>query len=293
MGVFGDALEKMLQITVGEIQQQLADAQSTLERNPEWGILEAVGRCLHWLRDPTAPTYFRQAALAYPAEKLPTITGALTVGNLYRLAGDQMQAQTHFTQGYQQGLFPNVQENPYTLQPVLKCCYFLGDDAEVERLAQRIRAINPTLWTPAFYVEQLAQARQTRDATEVQMVAEALSDDIYQQCEWLAANAGPTLWDWYEVAHDLFQELTNGTAPFDLVLPSTNIVRVTWQAGQWVLIEQKDTHRVYQAETAGEMANDLFHKVFVFDTREQVDAFSIKLVNDQKLREWGEEEWED
>ncbi|NOK60473.1 MAG: hypothetical protein GFH27_549297n72 [Chloroflexi bacterium AL-W] len=139
----------------------------------------------------------------------------------------------------------------------------------------------------------MAQARQTRDATEVQLVAKALSDDIYQQCEWLAANAGPTLWDWYEVAHNLFQELTNGTAPFDLVLPSTDIVRVTWQAGQWVLIEQQDTHRVYQTETAGEMANDLFHKVFVFDTREQVDAFSIKLVNDQKLRECGEEEWED
>ncbi|NOK60475.1 MAG: hypothetical protein GFH27_549297n74 [Chloroflexi bacterium AL-W] len=281
----------MLQIAEWEIKAQLAKAQLWLAEGTDWGRLQAVGRCLHWLQDETAPQYFYRAVQAYPTPLRWTIRDYLTVGNLYRLAGAHNQAHTHFTHAYHQ--IPPILESEdlYDMQFAIMCYYFLGYDLEASTLTQRMQIINSQFETLALHVGRLAHARQTHDVTEAQSVAKAIATDIRTTRAWLASNGGPDLWDWYELAYQLVEELTEGNGNGDITSPLTAMSPVTWQAEQWVVIEENGGYQLFQADTAGDMVEGVFRRVHVFDTEARANAHITLLQVNYHMAHELDDEW--
>jgi len=93
----------LLEITEKKLRKELAEAWNRLESRPgrtSWLELEPVARILHWLGDPGAATYFRQAAEDRTV-RADDAGWYLAIGNYYRLAGDHEQAGEWLRRAYE------------------------------------------------------------------------------------------------------------------------------------------------------------------------------------------------
>ena len=152
----------LLTINEKKVRAALARARQELERNPTfWPTLEEVGRCLHWLKDPAAADYFRQAAAVYPIDSQPDL-GYLTVGNYHRLSGDPEQSREAYARA-DAILATRMQESEPVINERLICAFMLGDDDAVEVLARRLqgRRKQPDPGLIVFPLARVARAAET------------------------------------------------------------------------------------------------------------------------------------
>ena len=92
----------MLEVNEKKLRRELAEASRRLDAGPQYLLYtEPVGRCLRWLDDPESQELFARAAARLSegigqsgvlARKRDT-SPLLTLGNYYRLAGDQARAR--------------------------------------------------------------------------------------------------------------------------------------------------------------------------------------------------------
>ncbi|MBA3534242.1 MAG: hypothetical protein H0T73_20165 [Ardenticatenales bacterium] len=187
-----------------EIHRELSLAQQLLAAAPKpgWTALEEVARYLHWLRDATAPDYFRQAAACYPFRDRGQ--DRLRLGNLYRLAGDGAKASEYFAQATHLLQPAIAKQDPITLQFLVESLFLQDRYEEGEQAAQVLRALRAKGGdrTPSrsLTVTQLARARRLKDSGLAKEAAEQFAAIIREENIPVGYVGGPTPWDWYELA---------------------------------------------------------------------------------------------
>jgi len=196
------------------IEARLAEARKRLERFPDgWLWLEQVGRCLRWLGDPEAEAHFRRAAANYPLREQDP--GAhVQLGNLYRLAGDEDAAQHHFEKARTLYAERVDREDPYSLDVahMIPASFLTGRDDEVVELIALLRAIEPDQDLVVYPIAKLAEARRIRD---VDLAAEAVAEVarmVRRSRSEVWNIGGVTLWDWYEIATGIWQDIESETS---------------------------------------------------------------------------------
>jgi uncharacterized protein YjbI with pentapeptide repeats len=195
----------MLEVNEKKLRKELAEAWNRLERpgRTSWLELEPVARILHWLGDPRAATYFRQAAEDRTV-RADEAGWYLAIGNYYRLAGDPEKAGEWLRRAYEA-----FREEPsdYSV-PYVDCAYLLGEYEEAVALGER--------WNyehlPAVV---LSRARLEGDASLARNLVGDLADHIRRHLTSLKEK-GYVLhsWDRYELAMQAMEDL-GGTVKED------------------------------------------------------------------------------
>jgi hypothetical protein len=196
------------------VEAELAKARKRLERFPgAWGWLEQVGRCLRWLGDPQAQTYFRQGAANYKVKE-GHAGDHMRRGNLHRLAGDIAAAQQDFEQAH--ALYAprayREKPNPLDVEHMIPASFLVNRDDEVAELIAHLRAIDPDTDLIVYPIARLAEARRRQDPDlAVEVVAELAA--MIRRARAKIWNTGGVLqWDWHEIALDTWQSLSKGDA---------------------------------------------------------------------------------
>ena len=183
------------------IEAELAKAMQPSERSPDGSLwLERVGRCLRWLGDPEAEAHLRRAAANYKVRQ-GDAGSQMSLGNLYRLAGDIEEAQRLFEKAHTLYAERVHEENPYSLDVMhmIPTSFLTGRDDEVAELIALLRAIEPDRDLIAYPVAKLAEARRTLDADlDAEAVAE-VARMIRRSRSDVWNIGGVTLWDWYGI----------------------------------------------------------------------------------------------
>jgi tetratricopeptide (TPR) repeat protein len=194
------------------VQAELSTLRKRLERRPHsWVRLEGIGRCLRWLGDPEAETYFRQAAANYEKRELDA-GGHMHLGSMYRLAGDAETAQHHFAQARALHASRVCRENPNPLdvEQMIPASFLVGRDEEVAELIARLRAIDRDTNLVAYPIAKLAEARHTQKADLAAEAVAELAAMIRRARAKIWHTGGVLQWDWYEIAVETWRSLSEG-----------------------------------------------------------------------------------
>jgi tetratricopeptide (TPR) repeat protein len=197
----------MIKLNPPKLRKDLAECQKLLERRPDsWFRREAVGRCLYWLRDPAAATYFQGALEVYPLSCDADAFEWKRIGGLWRLAGDAERAQDAFTHAYTLLQAGDHAEATLSLPDRIECSFFLNKDAEIQRMATALpEPPDPDL--RVYVVVQLAHARAQMDVAQAEHAGEELAAMIKRSRARVYDTGAPTTWDWYEIAWRLARGL--------------------------------------------------------------------------------------
>lgn len=205
-------------ITISKVKlrQELTTWQAKLEQKPNWSAHEAVGRLLYWLGDPAASAHFQQAARIY-LQYNTDADAFFTAGNWVRLAGDLPQAHSLLDQSYALLEHKIAQPNDQDLQIIIECCFLLERYTEIPAFAQQLATHRIQLDLRAFPIARLAQAVQDQDQSKALATAEHFSRSIRSGRSRIASTGRMSLWDWYEIAlrlaQDLGADIPEGTLP--------------------------------------------------------------------------------
>ena len=194
------------------VEAELAKARKRLERFPgAWIWLEQVGRCLRWLGDPEAQTYFRQGAANYKVKE-GHAGDHMRRGNLHRLAGNIEAAQQDFEQAH--ALYAprayREKPNPLDVEHMIPASFLLSRDDEVAELIARLRAIDRYTDLICYPIAKLAEARRTQNAGLAAEAVAELAAMIRRDRAKIWNTGGVLQWDWYEIALDIWQSLSQG-----------------------------------------------------------------------------------
>lgn len=198
------------------LEAALVEARKRLAHRPDsWFRLESVGRILCYLGDPQATDYFRKAIANYKfnpklGENDPG--DHLRIGNLHRLSGDDEMARRHFQ--HARGIYAEYLQKysdpalvSMYLVHLIMASFLLGQDEEVVDIIERLRAIEPDIDLIAYPIAKLASARHNRDSR----LAEEAVDEVVKKIRRDGAKVwdcgGVSLWDWYEIALAIWQEI--------------------------------------------------------------------------------------
>lgn len=199
------------------LEAGLAEARKNLERYPNaWTYLETAGRILRYLNDPEAAEYFRKAIAHYHfhpklGERDPDSN--IQIGNLYWLSGDEEEALRYF-QRARELYANNIQEysDPAIVSMyiahMIEACFLVKRDEEVADWIERLRVLNPSITLRAYPIAKLSAARRTQD---VKLAAEAVDEfarRIRRERVLVWDTGGVSLWDWYEIAMKVLQDLS-------------------------------------------------------------------------------------
>ena len=193
------------------VESALTKVFQHLERKPDsWHHLEVAGRCLRWLKNPSADEYFAKAIEHYPLRK-GNPASYKPLGNLYRLSGAHDEARQVFLKArdlYASRVFKGNPDDTFVEHMAL-VSFLAGRDQEVQDLVIKLKTLTSDRDLIVYSVGKLAHARQTEDS---KIAGEAVREII----SWIKrerANVwdgyGVMLWDWYEIALDLFRTLNN------------------------------------------------------------------------------------
>ncbi|MEM8530202.1 MAG: hypothetical protein AAGF95_05120 [Chloroflexota bacterium] len=206
----------MIRISKTKLRQEVTTWQTELEYKPNWSAHEAVGRLLYWLGDPAASAHFQQAARIY-LQYNTNASAFLKAGNWVRLAGNLPQACALLEQSYALFAPKLVQPNDQDLQMIIECCFLLERYAEIPAFAQQLATRRIHFKLRAFPIARLAQAVQDQDQSEALAIAEHFSRSIRSGRSRIASTGLMSLWDWYEIAlrlaQDLGADIPEGTLP--------------------------------------------------------------------------------
>lgn len=167
-------------ITDAYLQKELASTQETFKRYSDvWLGHEAMGRILHWMKDPTAPEFLKHAAkLRIKTLKAERIQGweLLTIGNYFRLAGESEIAENYCIRAYellknQVGNINNLDEISFEpLQFLIMACFLLERYQETIMYGNIYRFNNPSPDAKllAHRFTELAEAKMTNDLFKAQ-----------------------------------------------------------------------------------------------------------------------------
>jgi tetratricopeptide (TPR) repeat protein len=194
------------------VEAELAKARQRLERFPgAWVWLEQVGRCLRWLGDPEAQTYFRQGAANYKVKE-GHAGDHMRRGNLHRLAGDIEAAQQDFGQAH--ALYAprayREKPNPLDVEHMIPASFLVNRDDEDAELIARLRAIDRDTDLICYPIAKLAEARRTQNAGLAAEAVAELAAMIRRDRAKIWNTGGVLQWDWYEIALDIWQSLSQG-----------------------------------------------------------------------------------
>ena len=194
------------------IKAELSTLRKRLERRPHsWVRLEGIGRCLRWLGDPEAETYFRQATANYETRELDA-GDHMRRGNLHRLAGDTEAAQCDFEQA--RALYASrayrEDPNPLDVERMIPASFLVGRDVEVTELIARLRAIDRDTNLVAYPIAKLAEARRTQNADLAAEAVAELATMIRRARAKIWHTGGVLQWDWYEIAVETWRSLSEG-----------------------------------------------------------------------------------
>jgi tetratricopeptide (TPR) repeat protein len=189
----------LLEVNEKKLRKDLAEAWNRLESRPgrtSWLEFEPVARILHWLGDPGAATYFRQAAEDRTV-RADDAGWYLAIGNYYRLAGDHEQAGEWLRRAYD----AFREESSDNSVPYVDCAYLLGEYEEAVALGERWNAEH----LPAVV---LSRARLEGDASLARNLVGDLADHIRRHRISLREK-GSVLhsWDRYELAMQALEDL--------------------------------------------------------------------------------------
>ncbi len=189
-----------------KLRQELVVWQQRRDERHSWADYEAVGRLLYWLSEPDYREHLHYAAHTYLGTRSSAYT-LLTAGNLVRLAGDTQQAQALWTQSYEK-LMPTISEHTeHDLQTIIETCFFLRRYGELAAYAHQFAARSAHRELRAFTIARLAAADDAQDKAEVMQVATHFAARIRATRSRIASTGHITLWDWYEIALRLAQDL--------------------------------------------------------------------------------------
>ena len=198
----------MLEVNEKKLRRELAEAKRRLDDDPQYLLYtEPVGRCLRWLDDPESQELFARAA-ARLSEDIGhsgvldlkrDIYPLLTLGNYYRLAGDQARAREWYERAHSflgpPGEIPWATRD-YTHKIML--AFLLGRDEEAVQLqgAEAFGREDP--WLDAM--ADVSEARVSEDASLAGEAAEAVAG--YIRKSRIKVGDGPFPlhpWDQYEI----------------------------------------------------------------------------------------------
>lgn len=191
------------------IRKELAKARERLERWPDvWTSLEPVGRCLRWLGDEEAATHFHRAIANYKVRESDP-ESYMRLGNLYRLCDDASGAQRCFEQAHALYAARVSRDNadPLDIAPMIPASFLVGNDDEVASLTSRLRAIYPDTGLIVYPIAKLAAARHNRDSRLVEEAVGEVAAMIRRERAKVWDCGGVSLWDWYEIALAIWQEI--------------------------------------------------------------------------------------
>jgi tetratricopeptide (TPR) repeat protein len=187
-----------------------------------------VARILHWLGDPRAAKYFRQAAEDRTL-RADDAGWYLAIGNYYRLAGDPEQAGEWLRRAYEAF---REESSEYSV-PYVDCAYLLGEYEEAVALGERWNAEH----LPAVV---LSRARLEGDASLARNLVEDVADHI-RRYRISLKEKGSVLhsWDRYELAVQAMEDL--GGAVIEDEPPRRATVRRRLAKGQVLeILEDSD-----------------------------------------------------
>jgi hypothetical protein len=194
------------------VQAELSTLRKRLERRPHsWVRLEGTGRCLRWLGDPEAEAYFRQGAANYKVKE-GHAGDHMRRGNLHRLAGDIEAAQRDFEQAHALYASRAYREhpNPLDVAHMIPASFLVGRYGEVADLIARLRVIYPDTDLIVYPIARLAEARRTQNADLAADAMAELAAMIRRDRAKIWNTGGVLQWDWYEIAMDTWQSLSQG-----------------------------------------------------------------------------------
>jgi uncharacterized protein YjbI with pentapeptide repeats len=222
----------MFEVNEKKLRKELAEARRRLNRDPQYLLyIEPVGRCLRWLDDPESEVLFTQAAAQLSAgisqsrartRKLDPYS-LLTLGNYYRLAGDQTRAREVYERAHSSlGPPDEVPRSMADYERKVILAFLLGRDEEVVQLLALAWGREKDPWLDSIAV--VSDARLSENAALADEAAEAVAELIRRHR--IRASDGPFdlhPWDQYELTLRAKAKL-EGRAD-DAALPAPELLR--------------------------------------------------------------------
>jgi uncharacterized protein YjbI with pentapeptide repeats len=198
----------MFEVNEKKLRKEVAEARRRLNRDPQYLLyIESVGRCLRWLDDPESEELFAQAAARLSEDigqsgvliRKRDLYPLLTLGNYYRLAGDQARAREWYERAHSSlGPPDEVPRSMADYERKVILAFLLGRDEEVVQLLALAWGREKDPWLDSIAV--VSDARLSENAALADEAAEAVAELIRRHR--IRASDGPFdlhPWDQYEL----------------------------------------------------------------------------------------------